>query len=137
MFRMSNAKNNLLIEVEVQVLLTMIVIENDREVRKFYELDLERKRINMMALSWTVVHPIDSNSPLADMTEKDLEKANVELMVMVNAQNDTISQSIQSRTSYKQEDIIWGAKFNPIFEGKNKKTYVSMDNIGDYSKVNI
>ena len=137
MFRMSNAKNNLLIEVEVQMLLTMKVMEDNKEIRKFYQLDLERTKINMMALTWTVVHPIDSNSPLNDLTETDLRNADVEIMIMVNALNDTISQSIHSRKSYKNEDIIWGGKFSPIFEGKNKKTYVSIDKIGDYSNVNI
>ena len=137
MFRMSNAKNNLLIEVQVQVLLTMIVKEGERNVRKFYQLDLERSRINMLALSWTVVHPIDDKSPLKNIVEDDIANMDIELMVLVNAMNDTIGQGIHSRTSYTSTDIVYGAKFQPIFNNKNMKTYVAVDRIGDYVKTSF
>jgi inward rectifier potassium channel len=132
MFRMSNAKNNLLIEVEVKVLLTMKVKDKDREIRKFYQLDLERTKINMMALTWTVVHPIDSKSPLQNLSEKDLFESDPEFLVIVNAINDTNSQHIHARTSYKSKDIIRGVKFSQIFEGRDKMTIVNIDRINEF-----
>jgi len=135
MFRMSNAKNNLLIEVDVEVLMTMKVKDRNGEVRKFFQLELERSKINMMALTWTVVHPIDKNSPFNELSESEFMEADPELLIMVNAMNDTNSQLIHARTSYKYQDVIWGAKFSQIFEGRNKKTIVNIDRINEHKKV--
>lgn len=135
MFRMSNAKNNLIIDVEVQWLLTMKIEENGKKVRKFYQLELERTRINMLALTWTVVHPIDENSPINGFSQQDLMDGDAEFLVIVKGMNDTVSQTIHARTSYKAEDIIWNAKFSNIYHGVNKKTIVRIDQIGKYDKV--
>jgi len=132
MFRISNAKNNLILEVEVKVLLTMKLEEDGKEVRKFYQLELERTKINMLALTWTVVHPIDDNSPIKDFSKRDLDDADAEFLVMVSGMNDTFSQVIHARTSYKYEDVVWDAKFRPIYQTKNKKTFVRIDQIGEY-----
>jgi inward rectifier potassium channel len=137
MFRFSNAKNNLLIDVGVQVLLSMKVEDDDRTRRKFYQLELERKKIKMLALTWTVVHPLDANSPIQDFNEKDLKEADPELLVFVDAVNDTNSQLIHARTSYKIQDIIQGATFVPIFEDKGNKTIVNIDRINEHRKINL
>lgn len=134
MFRMSNAKNNLIIEVEVQWLLTMKIEENGKKVRKFYQLELERTRINMLALTWTVVHPVDENSPINGFELKDLVEADAEFLVLVKGMNDTFSQTIHARTSYKAKDIIWNAKFSNIYHAVDKKTIVRIDKIGQYHK---
>ncbi len=135
MFRFSNAKSNLLIEVEVQVLMSMNVVENGNPIRKFYQLELERKKINMLAMTWTVVHPIDGNSPLMNLSETDLMESEPEFLVFVNAINDTNSQLIHARTSYKNDEIIWDAKFDSIYKTKNKKTVVSIDRINKYTRI--
>jgi len=135
MFRMSNAKNNLIIDVEVQWLLSMKIEENGRKVRKFYQLELERTRINMLALTWTVVHPVDENSPIYGFSRQDLMDADAEFLVIVKGMNDTVSQTIHARTSYKAEDIIWNAKFSNIYHAVNRKTIVRVDQIGSYIKV--
>jgi inward rectifier potassium channel len=135
MFRFSNAKNNLLIDVEVQLLMTMHVIEDGKEIRKFYQLDLERKKINMLAMSWTVVHPINDSSPLRNFSDQDCKESEAEFLVLVTSMNDTNSQLIHARTSYKSNEIVWGAKFTPIFKRQNKKTIVSIDKIGDFVRI--
>jgi inward rectifier potassium channel len=135
MFRMSNAKNNLIIDVEVQWLLTMKIEENGKKVRKFYQLELERTRINMLALTWTVVHPVDENSPINGFSQKELLDADAEFLVLVKGMNDTFSQPIHARTSYKATDIVWNAKFSNIYHGVKKKTIVRIDRIGDYYEI--
>ena len=137
MFRFSNAKSNLLIEVEVQVLLSMNVVNDGNPIRKFYQLDLERKKINMLAMTWTVVHPIDGDSPLQNLSEADLLESDPEFLVFVNAINDTNSQLIHARTSYKNNEIIWGAKFSSIYKTRRKRTVVSIDKISSYEKYKL
>lgn len=112
MFRISNKKQYELIESEANVTMTMNnPLTNKRE---FYNLNLEISKINYLALSWTIVHPIDENSPLNGLNLSDLEKADVEIMILIKAINDTFSQTVHSRYSYKAQDIIENAKFKPL-----------------------
>jgi inward rectifier potassium channel len=114
-FRIANARSNQLIEVQVQAILTKIERVGGATVRKFYDLDLERHRVVFFALSWTVVHPIDSNSPMWGLTHKDLVDSDAELLVLLLGTDETVSQSVHSRSSYKADEIVWGAKFANMF----------------------
>lgn len=135
MFRLSNAKENLLLELEAKVLLTLTIKEGGKKVRKFYDLNLEMVMINMLALSWTVVHPIDENSPIYGMKKKELDDSKAEIMVLVKGFNDTLSQSVHSRTSYKYYDLEWDARFAPIFSNENGKAIVAIDKVGEFNKI--
>ncbi len=135
MFRISNAKNNLLINVEVRVLLTMKIEINGKKERKFFILPLERNRIDLLSLSWTVVHPIDEDSPLYGMTENLFNESDPEIVVLVNGFNDTLSQSIHHRTSYKYNEVEWNAKFDYIFSTKKGKTIIDLSRLSSFSKI--
>src|SRR6266403_1708612 len=71
-FRIANARSSQLIEVQIKVILTKIEQVGGSAVRKFYDLTLERNRVVFFPLSWTVVHPIDSASPMWGLTHTDL-----------------------------------------------------------------
>lgn len=114
-FRIANARSSQLIEVQVQAILTKIERVGGVTVRKFYDLGLERHRVVFFALSWTVVHPIDSNSPMWGLTHKDLVDSDAELLVLLIGTDETVSQSVHSRSSYKADEIVWGAKFANMF----------------------
>ena len=135
MFRLSNAKKNLLLDVEAKVLLSIVSTEDGQKIRKFYDLELEMSKINMLALSWTVVHPRDEQSPLHNMDKETFEKSDAEFMVLIKGYNNTLSQNIHSRTSYKFHDVVWDAKFSPIFSNENGKAIVAIDAIGQYELV--
>ncbi len=135
MFRFANAKSNLLLEVSVQFLLNLEIETDGKKERKFFRLPLEFEKINLLALSWTVVHPIDKNSPLFQMTKAEFDKTNAELVVLVHGINDTFSQNIHARTSYKFYDVVWNAKFERIFKNSNGKTILELDRIGDYQSL--
>jgi len=137
MFRLTNAKSNLLLDVEVKLLLTLTVEENNKMVRKYYDLKLEMSKINMLALSWTVVHPIDENSPIFNLNKETLDNSKAEFMVLIKGFNDTLSQNVHSRTSYKYYDVEWNAKFAPIFSNEKGQAIVSVDKIGEYEKINL
>ena len=135
MLRMANAKENLLFDVSARVLLTLTTTLNGIKQRKFFQLPLEMDQINMLALSWTVVHPIDDESPLNNLTREEFEKNDPEILVLVRGYNSTFSQNIHSQTSYKFSDVAWHAKFKPIFRNHRGKTIVEIDRIDEYETV--
>lgn len=66
MFRLAPFKNNALTDADVIVSAAIEVIENGTAKSNFYRLDTQLSKINTLALNWTVVHPINENSPFSD-----------------------------------------------------------------------
>lgn len=131
MFRLANLRNNQLIEIEVQVVLSYNETVNGKVSRRFYPLELERAKIGLLTLSWTVVHPIDEHSPIFQKTAQDLADAEVEILVLLKAFDDTFSQTVHTRTSYRDEDILHDAKFSNIFsKDGNGRTAIDLSRIG-------
>ena len=125
MFRVVNMRRNQLIEVEVNV--TMSYFERGSTVRSFSPMELERNKINLFPLSWTIVHPIDENSPLNGVSEKELDDMKVELIILLKAFDDTFSQTIYSRSSYKSSELKFGRKFIPMFKAlENGRTQLDL-----------
>ena len=83
--------------------------------RKFRLLELERSEVMLFPLSWTLVHPITEESPLWGLTEADLRAAEFEFLVLVSGMDETFSQQVNARSSYKPAEIVWGHKFRNIF----------------------
>jgi inward rectifier potassium channel len=76
----------------------------------------------LFPLTWTVVHPVDRESPLAGKSAADLEELQTEFMVLVKAWDETFSQTVHQRYSYRYNEIVWGGRFAPAF---------SIDDTGD------
>jgi inward rectifier potassium channel len=116
MFRLANQRRNILIDLEMEVVFSYNEEVNGKTERKFFQLELERKRVSILTLSWTVVHPLDENSPIKDITPEELEKAQAGFSVVLKTFDDTFSQTVHSRTTYQYDDLVWDAKFKPAFE---------------------
>ncbi|MFN5711952.1 MAG: ion channel [Bacteroidota bacterium] len=115
-FRIVNERKNQLIEVEVQVLISMNKLIDGQRKNIFLDLPLETKKVNFLPLPWTIVHAIDENSPFFGIAAQELIEAAAEFIIMVKAYDDTFSQNIYKRYSYTAAEIIWGAKFNVIYK---------------------
>ena len=126
MFRFAAFKDkHALTDVEIKVNTGLLLLENDKPVYKYFNLTLERTRVESMSLSWTVVHPIDENSPFHGLTEEDMKTADVELYVMLRGFDDVFSNFVQQRTSYTFNEIIFNRKFIPMYrESDDGKTTI-------------
>ena len=126
MFRFVPYKDNhTLTNVEIKVNVGLSVQENDRQVFKFYDLDLERNHVDSLPMNWTVVHPIDEKSPLNGFTYEDMKAADLELYVLVRGFDDAYSNNVLQRTSYTYEEIFFKRKFVQMYrESENGKTTI-------------
>ena len=86
--------------------------------RRFYDLRLVRSENPVLSLSWTLIHPIEADSPLHDMTEARLVADAPRLLVSINGFDEAISSAINDRHSYRPEDIRVGHVFVHILEDK-------------------
>jgi inward rectifier potassium channel len=112
MFRLLNPHESQLLEVEVNISLSLLRDQSD--LRDFHALELERSSVIFLSSMWTVVHPINENSPLFDMTHQMLLERDAEFIVTLKAFDESFSQTVYSRTSYRASEIRWGQKFTYI-----------------------
>lgn len=135
MFRVANKKQNELIETECQVILAINNLETQR--RDFHFLNLERSKINLLPLTWTVVHPIDDKSPMLGLTENDLKQRDGEFIILIKSITDTYFQTVYSRMSYKSSELVWNAKFIPMKQEPHKDGSISinLNDIHSYQKL--
>jgi inward rectifier potassium channel len=134
MFRVANQRSNQLIDIEA--VLTLVRLEDDgagHRVRRFYELELERQHLSFFHLSWTVVHPIDANSPLFGVTKEQLDYSDAEFLIILKAFDDTFSQTVHTRMSYKHKEVIFGRKFRGIIRTDEEgMTEIDLGKIHDH-----
>jgi inward rectifier potassium channel len=114
-FRIVNQRNNEIIDLEAKVLFSRMELSEGRRTRRFYELNLERKKVVFFPLSWTIVHPIDESSPLRAVTAEDLRESEAEFLILLTGIDETFSQTVHARSSYKAHEIVWGARFTNMF----------------------
>lgn len=115
-FRVVNRRRDELVQVRAEVVYARLKRRNGSVTRTFHRLDLERDRIAFFPLHWTVVHPIGPDSPLHGKTHEDMEAEDGEFLVQVTAVDEAHYDDVVARTSYKPDEIRWGARFRDIFE---------------------
>jgi inward rectifier potassium channel len=119
-FRIANQRSNALVDLEAIVILMTVEGSGDAHRRNYVRLTLERPEVYFLPLTWTVVHPIDQASPLYGKTAQDLADHAAEIMVMVKGFDDTFSQVVNARCSYRFDEILWGARFLPAFRNDHR-----------------
>lgn len=114
-FRVVNRRANSLMDLEARVMLMTVEPQGGQTVRKYKLLKLEREQVMFLPLTWTVVHPIDAESPLWGKTQADLERLQAEVLILIKAYDDTFSQTVLGRYSYRHDEFEWGTRFAPAF----------------------
>ncbi len=107
--RLGNVRGNELVEASIRLSAVYDqVTEEGKSMRRIRDLDLLRDNQPLFALTWTVVHPIDHHSALADATEGSTSGSLVALIATMTGFDGTYAQTIHARHSWYPEDIRWG-----------------------------
>jgi len=84
--------------------------------RRFYELPLVRNEHPALALSWTIYHVIDEQSPLYGLNADDFAASDVALVVVVSGYDVVAAQTIHARQSYDYPAILFGQRYADIHD---------------------
>ena len=125
-FRIANARANEMIQVEARVLLSRFKRDGSGN-REFVNLKLERTQVVFFPLAWTIVHPIDEQSPLWGATHEDLKDWDAEFLILLSGIDETFSQTLHTRSSYKAHEIVWNARFADLFNDPKPDGTLSID----------
>ena len=138
MFRVVNGGRSQIIEIEATVTMARNELIDGKENRRFYTLKLELNKINYLPTSWTLVHPINEESPLYQHSQEDIDRDNTEVLIMLKAFDESYSQTVYSRMSYKFHQIVSGAKFLPMTrEREDGMIILDLDKLSSYETVKL
>ncbi len=127
-FRVANARRNELIDVAAKVLFTRFETVDGVRTRRYYPLSLERDRVTFLPLTWTVVHPIDQDSPIYGETPDSLRESQAEFIALLSGFDETVAATVNQRTSYVPDEMLWGRRFaNAFLLVGTKGTKVAFD----------
>jgi len=138
MFRFASYKDNhTLTDLDIRVNAALQSQENGQPVYKFYDLALERSKVDSLPMNWTVVHPIDEKSPLTGFTEDDIRTADLEVYVLVRGFDDVFSNFVLRRTSYTYKEIQFNRKFVPMYHESEdgKTTILELNKLNEHQAV--
>jgi inward rectifier potassium channel len=112
MFRTANQRGEAIMDASITVTLARqhTTLEGVT-MRRFQELKLLRSSNSLFALSWTVMHPIDADSPLHGLTAQDMQDQDMEIVVMLNGLDEILADRIYARHAYWADEIAWNQRF--------------------------
>lgn len=133
MFRIANAREEPFVEVEANCFLTYL----KNEKRVFKPLKLERNSVTLMALNWTIVHPLDNESPFLELSENELLKNPFEIIVTIKGFDETYGQYLYTRSSYTNTEVVNNAKFKSMVESAKEinSPVLNMDKLNSYENI--
>jgi inward rectifier potassium channel len=135
--RVANARQNQIVEASISLcaLKFEATSEGDR-MRRYYDMPLVRSQNPIFAMTWTVMHPIDENSPLYNMTYEDMVEGRIEILAILTGLDSTFGQTIHARFAYATEDIRQNARFKDIVvELPDGTRQVNLARISDWEPV--
>lgn len=75
----------------------------------------------------TVAHKIDKHSPFYSMTPRDFLSARFELIVSLEGVVEPTGNSVQARSSYLPNEILWGYRFKNLMKYNKTRGIYAVD----------
>src|SRR5882757_6098619 len=106
MVRLANERHNIISNATAKLwLFKNIVSMEGEQLRRFYELPLTQNQNPGLALSWTLYHVLDANSPLYEANADALAAIKASLAVVVSGYDVVAAQTVHARRLYEHSDI--------------------------------
>ncbi len=114
-FRVANARNAFISEATAKLwMLGATVSREGRRFVGFQPLRLAKSENPALALSWTLFHPIDADSPLSGFAMDELVASNLNFVLVITGYDDTSAQTVHTRHTFAARDLRPGHEFVDI-----------------------
>ena len=117
MWRVGNLRKSHLVEAHVRAQLLKSRITSEGEYIPLDQIDINVgfdsgiDRIFLVS-PITIVHEIDEDSPLYDLSKQDIDNADFEIVVILEGMVEATAMTTQCRSSYLANEILWGHRRN-------------------------
>ncbi|XP_055547484.1 G protein-activated inward rectifier potassium channel 3 isoform X2 [Wyeomyia smithii] len=119
MFRVGDMRKSHIIEAHVTAQVIRRKITKEGEVQPFFQQNLEVScdgGDDRLMFIWPtiVVHKIDRDSPLYNLSAQDMLRERFEIVVMLEGVVESTGMTTQARSSYLPSEILWGHRFESV-----------------------
>ncbi|XP_028307265.1 potassium inwardly rectifying channel subfamily J member 11, like [Gouania willdenowi] len=133
MFRVGDLRKSMIISATVQLQVIRRTVTAEGEVIPVCQLDIQvenplRSNGVFLVSPLIVSHTIDRASPLYDLSKHTLTTEDLEIIVILEGVVEATGISMQARTSYTPDEILWARRFVSIVTEEEGRYCV------DYSK---
>ena len=132
-FRIANKRESRVMNLKASLILSWVEKKDGKSKRIFKPLSLEREKINLLPLNWTIVHIFNEDSPVQNWTANDFIERKAEIIIFLEGYDESFAQQIHITSSYTAEEIIWNARFEPMYFSMASKTLLKLEAINHYS----
>jgi inward rectifier potassium channel len=115
MLRIANERHNRVVEATATLSLvrTEINAQGESFVR-IHDLRLLRERTPVFALTWTLIHPIDEQSPMYGLDAGKLAASRSRILASVTGHDETMAASVYAGSEYEADDLVFDGHFVDI-----------------------
>ncbi|KAJ3645150.1 hypothetical protein Zmor_022834 [Zophobas morio] len=134
MLRVGDMRKSHIIEAHVRAQLIKHKVTKEGESLPFFQTELkvwvggdgEEDKIFFI---WPtmIVHKIDKNSPLYNMSATDLLRERFEIVVILEGVIESTGMTTQARSSYLPSEILWGHRFQSLITFKKESGEYEVD----------
>uniref|UniRef100_A0A8C6TC40 Potassium inwardly rectifying channel subfamily J member 11, like n=1 Tax=Neogobius melanostomus TaxID=47308 RepID=A0A8C6TC40_9GOBI len=133
MFRVGDLRKSMIISATVQLQVIRRTVTAEGEVIPVCQLDIQvenplRSNGIFLVSPLIISHTIERGSPLYELSSHSLAAEDLEIIVILEGVVETTGITMQARTSYTPEEILWGRRFVSIITEEDGRYCV------DYSK---
>ncbi|XP_029697151.1 potassium inwardly rectifying channel subfamily J member 11, like [Takifugu rubripes] len=133
MFRVGDLRKSMIISATIQLQVIRRTVTAEGEVIPVAQLDIQvenplRSNGIFLVSPLIVSHTIERGSPLYELSAQSLSAEDLEIIVILEGVVETTGITMQARTSYTPEEILWGRRFVSIITEEDGRYCV------DYSK---
>ena len=105
-FRMANARSNFITEATAKLwVLRPTVTDEGKRLIGFEQMRLLRSENPTFALSWTLFHPIDEQSPLFGQDEDTMAGSQMNFVVSIVGFDEASGQIVRARDVFAAQDV--------------------------------
>ncbi|KAI4903120.1 hypothetical protein NFI96_015686 [Prochilodus magdalenae] len=133
MFRVGDLRKSMIISATIQLQVIRRTVTAEGEVIPVCQLDIQvenplRSNGIFLVSPLIISHTIDRGSPLYEISAQSLANEDLEIIVILEGVVETTGITMQARTSYTPDEILWGRRFVSIMTEEDGRYSV------DYSK---
>ncbi|XP_016099521.1 ATP-sensitive inward rectifier potassium channel 11-like [Sinocyclocheilus grahami] len=133
MFRVGDLRKSMIISATIQLQVIRRTVTAEGEVIPVCQLDIQvenplRSNGIFLVSPLIISHTIDRGSPLYEVSAQSLATEDLEIIVILEGVVETTGITMQARTSYTPEEILWGRRFVSIMTEEDGRYSI------DYSK---
>lgn len=133
-FRVGNMRYTSLVEAHVRAVYIGKRVTEEGEVLPYDQTEMKvgvgvKGEEDTILFLWptSVVHVIDEDSPFYTMTASDFLRKRFEIIVLLEGIVEPTGTSIQARSSYMPNEIIWGYRFLNLLNYRRETNQYKID----------